>query len=76
MDRRIKKSSVMAALGIRTTMLAEAQKATRIIYTFTKGSRHSQEVVDVLGKDEVEGSGPLLQFLEKWKKDHQSTVMA
>jgi hypothetical protein len=76
MDRRIKKTSVMAALGVRTTMLAEAQKATQIINMFTKGPRRAQEVVDMLEKNEVDGSGPLLQFLEQWKKDHTSAVAA
>jgi hypothetical protein len=68
----------MAALSIGTTALTEAQKATRIIDTFTKGSRYSQEVVDVLERDEFQGSGPLLQFLEQWKKDHRlgSTAQA
>jgi hypothetical protein len=60
----------MAALGVRTTALAEAQKAINIINTFTEGPQRSQEVVDILEKDELQGSGPLLQFLEKWKKDH------
>jgi hypothetical protein len=69
-DQRIQKSSVMAALGIRTTMLAEAQKATQIINMFAKGPRRAQEVVDMLEKDQVDGSGPLLHFLEQWKKDH------
>ena len=62
-----------AALGIGTTALTEAEKANKIINIFSKGPRLSQEVVDVLEKDEVQGSGPLLEFLIRQNKKHQMT---
>jgi hypothetical protein len=65
----------MMALGIRNTAFAEAEKAVQIINIFGKGPLRAQEVVDVLGKDEVQGSGPLLEFLVQWKKDHPVTVV-
>ena len=54
----------MAALGIRTTAYAEAQKAINIIKMFTEGLQHSHEVVDMLERDELQGSDLLLQFLK------------
>jgi hypothetical protein len=65
----------MMALGIRNTAFAETEKAVQIINIFGKGPLWAQEVVDVLGKDEVQGSGPLLEFLVQWKKDHPVTVV-
>lgn len=61
----------MAALGIATIALAEAEHATKIIATFgNKGSQHSQEVVSMLEKEEVQGTCVLMTFLIQWEKDH------
>ena len=61
----------MAALNMGTTALAEAENATRIIKIFgDDGPRMSQDVVDMIERDEVMGSGVLLNFLEQWEKDH------
>ena len=64
----------MAALGLHTTALAEAEHATKIISVFgNEGSRHSQEVVDMLEKEEVQRTGELMAFLVRWEKDHATT---
>jgi hypothetical protein len=69
--KKITKKSIMAALGIATTALAEAEHATKIIAAFgNEGSRRSQEVVNMLEKDEVQGTGALMTFLVQWEKDH------
>jgi hypothetical protein len=69
--KKITKKSIMAALGIATTALAEAKHATKIIAAFgNEGSRHSQEVVSMLEKEEVQGTGVLMTFLVQWEKDH------
>ena len=70
-QKKFKKKAIMAALGLHTTALAEAEHATRIISVFeNKGSRHSQEVVDMLEKEEVQRTGELMAFLVQWEKDH------
>ncbi|KAF8236089.1 hypothetical protein L208DRAFT_1376199 [Tricholoma matsutake] len=54
-QKKIKKKAIMAALGLHTTTLAEAEHATKIILMFgNEGSWHSQEVVDMLEKEEVQ----------------------
>jgi hypothetical protein len=61
----------MAALGLATTALAEAEHATKIIPVFgNEGTRRSQEVVDILQKEEVQRTGALVTFLVLWEKDH------
>jgi hypothetical protein len=53
-QKKIKKKAIMAALGLHTTALTEAEHATKIISVFgNEGSQHSQEVVDML-KEEVQ----------------------
>lgn len=70
-DKKITKKAIMAALGVRTTALAEAEHATKIISVFgNEGSRCSEEVVDMLEKDEIQQTGALMAFLVQWEKDH------
>jgi hypothetical protein len=65
----------MSALNIGTTALAEGKNTTRIVKIFGEdGPRMSSEVVDMIKKNEVMGSGVLLDFLEQSEKDHPSTV--
>jgi hypothetical protein len=65
----------MAALNIGTIALAEAKNTTRVIEIFGEdGPRMSSEVVDMINKDEVMGSGVLLDFLEQWEQYYPSTV--
>lgn len=61
----------MAALGIATTALAEAEKMTAIINVYGEdGSHPAQEVISKLQENELVGSGVLASFLSQWEKDH------
>ncbi|KAJ7614942.1 hypothetical protein FB45DRAFT_1109289 [Roridomyces roridus] len=70
--KTIRKNAIEAALGMKTTMLAQAVNMSRIVEIYSEGEYRATEVVDrVLSAEESgDGSAALVSFLIQWEKDH------
>ncbi|KAJ7885958.1 hypothetical protein B0H14DRAFT_2698597 [Mycena olivaceomarginata] len=72
--KTIRKNAIEAALGMGTTMLAQAIQMARIVSVYCDGPHRAPEVVEKLdcetsGSDSS-GSESLADFLTLWEKDH------
>ncbi|KAJ7902055.1 hypothetical protein B0H14DRAFT_2669710 [Mycena olivaceomarginata] len=72
--KTIRKNAIEAALGMGTTMLAQAIQMARIVSVYCDGPHRAPEVVEKLdcetsGSDSS-GSESLADFLTRWEKDH------
>ncbi|KAJ6480028.1 hypothetical protein C8R47DRAFT_1285387 [Mycena vitilis] len=71
--KRIQKKSIIAAFGLGSSTIGEAEKATRILKTYgADGTSPSQAVIErvTLEEDRPKGATVLYTFLCKWYKDH------
>ncbi|KAJ7665389.1 hypothetical protein DFH06DRAFT_1323783 [Mycena polygramma] len=71
--KRIQKKSIIAAFGLGSSTIGEAEKATRILKTYgAEGTNPSQAVIErvSLEEDRPKGAAVLYPFLCKWYKDH------
>ncbi|KAJ7718037.1 hypothetical protein B0H14DRAFT_3901169 [Mycena olivaceomarginata] len=72
--KTIRKNAIEVALGMGTTMLAQAIQMARIVSVYCDGPHRAPEVVEKLdcetsGSDSS-GSESLADFLTRWEKDH------
>lgn len=73
-NKKVTKIDIRDALDIQQTALSEAETAARIIRVYGSGGvQESAEVIEMLNKDEVIGSGVLYRFLTEWEKNHTSS---
>lgn len=77
-QKKIKKSDIYTALGIKETSLGDAEEATRILRIFDEGGSHpAQDVINETHKstNPPQGSVRLLRFLKAYDSEHSSGIV-